>query len=87
MFQVVRTVLQEERRDPGVPTPKARQVFLYVCGIKALCLITFSTILENIFILLSINEGCERFGYSRGTKVTLQVLFENLVDIGSNQEG
>ena len=27
MFQVVRTVLQEERRDPGVPTPKARQVF------------------------------------------------------------
>jgi len=24
--QVVRTVLQEERRDPGVPTPKARQV-------------------------------------------------------------
>ena len=27
VFQVVRTVLQEERRDPGVPTPKARQVF------------------------------------------------------------
>ena len=45
-------------------------------------LITFSTILENIFILLSINVGCERFGYSRGAKVTLQVLFENLVDIG-----
>ena len=29
MTQVVRTVLQEERRDEGVPRPKARQVFTF----------------------------------------------------------
>ena len=88
MFQVVRTVLQEERRDPGVPTPKARQVFTLLWNQSFGSDYIFNYSRKHFhFDIHQYNVGCERFGNSRGAKITLQVLFENLVDIGSNHEG
>ena len=66
IIQVVRTVLQEERRDEGVPRPKARQVFNDLSS-------TFHP--YHLSGIIFHCQGCKRLGDPRGAEVAVQVVF------------
>ena len=68
IIQVVRTVLQEERRDEGVPRPKARQVFNDLSS-------TFHPYHLSGIIFHCHCQGCKRLGDPRGAEVAVQVVF------------
>ena len=79
MTQVVRTVLQEERRDEGVPRPKARQVFTFDLSENPHKVFLSPYLAQKIMYFHPIFcPGCKRIGDSRGPKVALQVFFSHI---------